>query len=165
MRKLAWLLAGMLLMCLPALAQNQAPTLEVGGSYSFVRVATENVSLNGGNGSFTYYPNQWIGAVGEIGAYHHSDTNLLTFLFGPRFTYRKIEHLTPFAQILFGGAHVTRQSESSFAMDIAGGLDITAARHVAVRAIQMDYLETRFGNEVQNSLRLSFGIVFRFFEK
>lgn len=173
MGKVAWLLlVGILGICTPTFAQNRAPALEFSGSYSYVRVATEDISLNGGNGSVTYYPKSWFGVVGEIGAYHYSgdgETTLQTFLFGPRLAYRKHKRLVPFGQILFGGAHETSESQNAFAMDIGGGLDVTVTKHVAVRAIQMDYLETRFGqtgsgSQDQNSFRLSFGIVFRLFK-
>jgi opacity protein-like surface antigen len=56
-------------------------------------------------------------------------------------------------------------SDSSFGMALGGGLDVKLSEHVAIRAIQLDYLRTGFFNETQNKGRLSVGVVFRFGRK
>jgi outer membrane protein OmpA-like peptidoglycan-associated protein/opacity protein-like surface antigen len=108
-----------------------------------------------------------------------------TFLFGPRLSYRRHERFTPFAQALFGGVHASSVtisgctgspactplgSENTFAMTAGVGLDVSLAHHVAWRLIQAEYLLTRFRDTtsiteqtgIQNNVRLSTGIVFRF---
>jgi len=47
-------------------------------------------------------------------------------------------------------------------MAFGGGLDVAPHPRVAIRVIQADYLATRFADDWQNNLRLSFGIVLRF---
>lgn len=49
-------------------------------------------------------------------------------------------------------------------MIAGGGLDIPISRHIAIRPIEADYLLTRLpngGNNVENNLRLSAGLVIR----
>jgi outer membrane protein OmpA-like peptidoglycan-associated protein/opacity protein-like surface antigen len=110
-----------------------------------------------------------------------SGGNAYTYLFGPRLSYRKHERITPFAQVLFGGIHaspvtldgctgtgcVPLPAQTAFAMTAGAGLDIGLTRHVAFRAVQAEYLMTRFPNPTtqasasQNDIRISSGIVFR----
>lgn len=112
------------------------------------------------------------------------------FLVGPTVTGR-FGRNSVFAHALFGGAHSSLNagvglpligglstgvtSASGFAMDFGGGIDIGLTRHIALRAAQVDYLQTRFNaadalsfglststGARQNSFRYSAGIVFRF---
>ena len=129
-----------------------------------------------------------------IGLNLDSDSRQHTFLFGPRVAARG-DRVTPFAHALFGGAHISRDfvvtpvtpvppgigpvafdaSETAFAMAVGGGVDIKLTDHVALRAIQADYLMTRFdegrvitpfgqfpGSGSQHNARISVGVVFRF---
>jgi hypothetical protein len=53
------------------------------------------------------------------------------------------------------------------ALSLGGGLDIGVGHHFAIRAIQAEYLMTRFPNVAgttvtQNNYRLSAGVVLRF---
>ena len=105
---------------------------------------------------------------------------LENYLFGPRISCRRSKRWTPFAQFLAGGAHASGTlfgaptgtggvtsfslgSANAFALSAGGGLDWNASRHVSVRLFQAEYLNTRLpnsGNDVQNNLRLTFGVVF-----
>jgi len=122
------------------------------------------------------------------------DSRQHTFLFGPRVAARG-DRVTPFAHALFGGANLKRElvvtpvtpvppgingiafesSETSFAMAVGGGVDIKLSDHVALRAVQADYVLTRFeegrtvtpfgqlpGSDSQHNARISVGLVFRF---
>ncbi|MFZ0760519.1 MAG: hypothetical protein WAM69_11255, partial [Candidatus Sulfotelmatobacter sp.] len=86
------------------------------------------------------------------------------FLFGPRVSF-SVGKFRPFAEALFGGAHVNVNngvgSDTSFATSLGGGLDYKIVRPVAWR-FQGDYIQTRFFGGTQNNVRLSTGIVFRF---
>jgi len=86
------------------------------------------------------------------------------FLFGPRVSF-SAGRFRPFAEALFGGAHVNVNngvgSDTSFATALGGGLDYKIIRPVAWR-FQGDYVQTRFFGTTQNNIRLSTGIVFRF---
>jgi opacity protein-like surface antigen len=91
---------------------------------------------------------------------------LVTYLFGPKVSMRR-GPVTPFAQALFGGAHLSGGGISSngFAMTLGGGVDWNATPHIAIRLVQAEYLMTRFseidGNNQQNNARISTGVVFR----
>lgn len=173
MRRLVCLLVLMVLAALPAAAQ--APKAEVFGGYSYTRInpggSGNGFNLNGWNGSVAGNVNDWFGIVGDFGGTYGSpsgvDTNVHTFLFGPRITARN-EQLQPFAHALFGGARIkgtaagVSVSDSAFSMALGGGVDWKANDTVAIRLGQLDYLMTRFGNDRQNNFRLSTGIVFRF---
>ena len=87
----------------------------------------------------------------------------------------ELRRVTPFAAGFFGLAHATDGtgfslpgSRNSFAMAPGGGLDIAATKHVSLRLSEVDYLMTNFrevlgvGRQVQNNLRVSTGIQFRF---
>jgi len=106
-----------------------------------------------------------------------------TFLAGPRLSYRNTSRFTPFAQALFGDVHATAvtvsnctgtactplPAQDAFAMTAGAGLDIGLTRHISLRAVQAEYMMTRFAalpatgsSTTQNDLRLSTGLVFRF---
>jgi outer membrane immunogenic protein len=56
-------------------------------------------------------------------------------------------------------------AKNSFAMALGGGLDLNVSRHIAIRAFQADWLYTQSPNGTnnrQNNLRITAGIVFRF---
>jgi hypothetical protein len=62
---------------------------------------------------------------------------------------------------------LTRVPQNASAMAAGGGLDIPFGRHLAIRALQAEYLLTRFdrsdgSSATQNNLRVSAGIVFCF---
>ncbi len=184
MRKLVCLMGMLFVVSLTAAAQDDSKAQAFLG-YSYVRAnpATSGVpsfNLNGGTASFAFTPSA-LGIVGEVGGYHVGsisgvsvDSNVFTYLAGPRYSLRSNERFTPFVQALFGGAHVSNDnalgsptSKNAFAMAVGGGLDANLSRHFAVRLGQLDYLMTRFeespGNRnTQNNLRFSAGIVFRF---
>jgi hypothetical protein len=86
------------------------------------------------------------------------------FLFGPRVSF-SVKRFRPFAEALFGGAHVNVNngvgSDTSFAPALGGGIDYKIIRPVAWR-FQGDYVQTRFFGATQNNVRISTGIVFRF---
>jgi len=156
------------------------------------------VTLNGGTASLAYNFNRYFGLVTDFTGYADSELRLsgpgasptriagsggsaYTFLFGPRLSYRAHDRFTPFVQVLGGGAYATAVTlnnctvactplpeQGSFAMTAGGGLDIKLTKHVALRAVQAEYLMTRFADVstsvrgTQNDMRLSAGIVFRF---
>ena len=47
-------------------------------------------------------------------------------------------------------------------MTFGGGADFQLTRHVALRAIQVEYLYTHFSGARQNNMRLQSGLVYRF---
>jgi len=158
------------------MAQDEHPRAEAFGGYSYVRVSDQgtSVNLNGGSGAISVNPNHWNELVADFGGYHFNQSgvsgSVITYLFGPKIAFRG-ERVNPFAQALFGGAHISvpigssSASENAFAMALGGGLDVKVAQHFAVRLIQAEYLMTKFNdgaNNRQNNARISAGIVVRF---
>ena len=186
MRKCIFLFAAILLTGLTAAAQEGSST-EVVLGYAYVH-ATPNTSsassfnLNGGAASAAWYPLHWLGVAGDFGGYHVGsigsfsvDSNLFTYLFGPRVRLPGTEHIKPFGQVLFGVAHATSGTtfaaagtHNAFAMAVGGGVDLPLTHRVGVRLVEVNYLPTWFpetasGNRVtQQNLRVSTGVRFRF---
>lgn len=194
-----------------AFAQDY-PKVEVPVDYSYMRFHPENsgvvggFSLNGGGGGVIVNINHWIGIEGEFEGYGTTGTrtfnftgsnslcptgctvnasgNMFTYNVGPVVKYRT-EHVEPFVETLFGGAHSnvygnlfkacqgvcqTFAAPSNNAWDfiIGGGLDVPVGHSIAIRAAQFDYVLTRFdsafttSNHNQSNFRFQAGIVLRF---
>ena len=157
------------------------PKVEWFLGYSFWRAMPTALSnrmgyLHGGSTSVAYNFNRYLGLVADFGGYDNSRLTLFTptgsqtvdssgsaytYIFGPRFSYRKYERFTPFAQALFGGTHAQlgddfrmyRKSElhalgsdNAFATMIGAGFDIKINRHFALRPFEGDFLLTHFNN-------------------
>ncbi len=188
---------------LPAMAQDY-PRVEFGGGYAYIRanvtardatttpptVVKTNFDLHGGRGEVAVNVNRAFGIVADVGGSaitglpSGTSASMVTYMFGPRLTYRNAEKIEPFVHALFGGAHVSGSTsgtisgfefsgtENSFAMALGGGLDYKISNHVAIRFVQAEYLMTRFktninaaGTDVaatQNNLRIGAGLQFRF---
>jgi outer membrane protein OmpA-like peptidoglycan-associated protein/opacity protein-like surface antigen len=171
--------------------------------YSFWRAMPTSQSnrmgyLHGGSTSIAYNFTSYFGLVADFGGYDNSKVTLFspsasntfdsdgtayTYLFGPRFSYRHYERVTPFVQALIGGATAASvtiagctgdpscnplASENSVAAAVGAGLDIKLTHHIALRLIDADFLVTNFRNPFsanqswQKNVRLSSGLVFRF---
>jgi outer membrane protein with beta-barrel domain len=192
-----WIVAVVGFACVSAGAADaqQAPALtpqfEVSGTYSYIRANAANsdggYNLNGGSASFAYNFNDRFALVADGGIYRFGglpsglDSTMYTYLFGPRFTFRKLRfrklsRLTPFTQVLLGGGRLNASAsgisagENGFSMAIGGGLDFPIRRRFSIRLIQAEYLLTRFDrvtgeSATQNDVRISAGLVFRFGSK
>lgn len=186
--RVRFLIACFALLAVPAAAQD-APPVELYSSYGFARVfpggGASSFSLNGWNASLALDPHPWLGLVADFsGGYASPTFNVSGFvssikvknrhhsyLFGPRYTYRKPQRFTPFAHLLVGvvNSRVEIQgsqgsvsgSDTAFSLAIGGGFDINAGRRMAVRVVQADYQLTRFGGQSQHNPRFSFGVVVR----
>ena len=165
---------------------QELPKIDASVSYSYLRAnpATSGIggfNLNGGSASASYNFRDWLSGVADFGGYQvgkingvNVDNHVTTFLFGPRFTYRKSRRISPFAQVLFGaartgsGVFATSNSHTAFASSIGAGIDWKVRDRFSIRPLQFDYLLTHFpevtggNNQTQNNLRVSTGIVFHF---
>lgn len=164
---------------------QDVPKLDVFVGYSYLRdnPSTSGVNgfnLHGGSASVAYNANNWLSGVADFGGYHANnilgsgiDGTISTYLFGPRFSYRRHERVTPFAQTLFGVAHAsgsgfgTTSTSNAFAASFGGGVDVKLFHRLSFRPAQVEYLLTRFpetttNRETQNNLRVSTGFVFHF---
>jgi len=74
--------------------------------------------------------------------------------------------VTPFAQVLFGGARsIDTSPENAFAMTASRGVDFKISEDFAVRPVQVEYFRTSFtdgASNRQNNFRYSAGIIFLF---
>jgi opacity protein-like surface antigen len=163
-----------LITCLPALAQDEAPRVEIFGGYS------HNIGdAQGWNASVAINANRWFGVVADFSGLtsktreqdFEEKIRANTYLFGPQFSYRGNKRVTPFARVLFGASNLNAKatelgqsaefSDTNFSYGLGGGLDIRVSKRIAIRAVQADYIHTRSFGEGQHNGRLSFGVVFR----
>jgi hypothetical protein len=146
------------------------PRVELFLGYSYLQAVPELavgnrlVWLHGGSTSLAFNVNRYLGLVADVGDYTNSQMRfqgaytstvnvdnanaaVLSYLFGPRLSYRKYDRVTPFAQALFGGVHANEirlsnctvncillPSESTFAMTAGGGLDVRVYHHLRNRS-------------------------------
>jgi outer membrane immunogenic protein len=185
LRFIVSLLALVTVFGLSAKAQ-ELPKIDASVGYSYFRAnpATpgfQPFNLNGGSASVAYNVRDWVSGVADFGGYHvgnsnglNVDNHLLTYMFGPRFTYRGYRRFSPFGQVLFGGARAgsgvfaTANSHTAFASALGAGVDWNVRDRFSIRPIQFDYVLTHLpevtggNNQTQNNLRVSAGIVFHF---
>jgi outer membrane immunogenic protein len=164
--------------------------LEISFNYSYARSNAAPgqcgcFNMNGGSSEVAFHAFRAFSVVADltgerattIGAGAGNDLSLVVFTVGPRFSHRFAGgKFTPFVQGLVGVAHgfdglfpgsggSLAGAASARAVMAGGGLDLTINRHLAIRAIQADYMRIQLpngqGNE-QNLLRAGAGIVVRF---
>jgi hypothetical protein len=171
MKRLIWVVPAVLFLCFSAKAQ-ETPWLELSGGYSYFQgnvAGSPTFHMNGGTGSVRENMNNWFGGSFDFSAWGGSlnGTNITaqTYEFGPVFSYRRFDRITPFANLEFGAVHGstgylgTTNSEFQFALNGGGGADFRFGSRTAVRA-QADYVLTRFFDVHQNNLQYSVGLVF-----
>ena len=189
----------------PVIKAQETPQYEVFVGPSYAREDLTNIKFINGIGwhaSLDGTANNWLSAVFDFSGYYSSpevklpglpaaipiDSSTYLYLFGPRFTYRRWERLTPFAETLFGVSSfrftastvglTNAVSSTSFAAAFGGGADYTVKSWLAIRLIEADYVVTRsreiivdpttglvgFSGQrrTQNNARASAGFVIRF---
>jgi peptidoglycan-associated lipoprotein len=169
-----------------ASAYDTQPGAELAVTYTYLHTnappdACGCFSMNGGGASFAYPLKHSFSVVAEAGAFTARNINstgldltLSSYLGGGRYSLRRFQRFTPFAQLLLGAAHASGSlspsqsglgSSTAFAMAAGGGLDANLGHHLAFRVFQTDYLLTLLPNGTnnrQNNFRFSTGIVFLF---
>jgi opacity protein-like surface antigen len=168
---------------------QSVPTLEVALSYAHMSVTPTNsglgnFSMNGATGQVAYNFDKWISGVAEAGYYKTATKNTntigltvsgheISYLLGPRLTYRHLGRYTPFGQILVGIFHDTpdlfnsTKSQSKLGYSAGGGLDVRLRSYLAIRPVEIDLSRTQFAElgstrQVQTNFRYSGGVVLRF---
>jgi len=147
----------------PALGQQETPSVEVFGGYQFSHF-TPSINANGWNTAVTGNVNRWFGITGDVSGSYKNGGHMYTYMVGPTLSART-ERVTPFVHALFGGASAGggEGSANAFAMAFGGGLDVNAGNHLAWRMVQADWLLFRSGGETdKKNVRVSSGLVFRF---
>jgi hypothetical protein len=119
----------------------------------------------------------WLGVVSDFGAYDGSPgiQGLVaeTYTFGPRFSYRRWERLTPFAQAVLGGGHsnlanggfLGARNALAFGAGAGGDVGIDRAGRFALRG-QLEFINFRTNHNLSpdsntGAVRLSAGLVYR----
>jgi hypothetical protein len=112
------------------------------------------------------------------------DANKITYLAGPRYTWTAWQghataadnrRLQVFGQALFGWTHgfngyypampAATSSAKSLALQGGGGINFYLTRNFGVRLLEADYVRTVLPNaaaNIQNDMRLSFGLTYHF---
>lgn len=171
---------------------EDVPKAEVFGGFSYLRVSIpyleNDFNFNGWNASLAVNANSWFAVVADINGHYNTspefgfnfNTKAHSFLFGPQFSIRRNNKVTPFINALFGFSHLsqtvtpvlifgpTSGSWNDFAMGIGGGLNINVNQTIAIRLFQADYFLLRDnGGDSQSttnnlgSFRFSTGLVFK----
>jgi len=171
------------LRAMPTIAADNRMGWLNGGSASIALNVGQYLGLVADFGGFDDSKIRLLGTGGSPSIDADSSGTAYTYLFGPRLSLRGHERFTPFVQALFGGIHASEvtmstgctgvgcrvlPAENSFAVAAGGGLDFRVHHHFAIRIIQAEYLMTQFVDRtqgsrgLQNDMRLSAGVVFRF---
>lgn len=171
MRRLTLLFV--VLLFLTALASGQDyPKAEAYFGYSYVRAVVSGATatnMHGWGGEANFNVTRYVGVMGSISGHYKSlggaDLNMYHFLFGPQFTYHSTDSkLQPFGRVMFGASRASAgfsglaATDTSFSWGFGGGVDVNLTDHIGVRVFSADYIQTRFANDAQNNVRLSFGI-------
>ena len=194
-----FVLAGLLLLVAgSALAQDDYPKVETSPAFMFIHTTPpgqgNGVNCAGGGGTIAYNITSVFGLAADMGgckifgfipssspASGKINGKELTFLFGPRLTFRSKSPFQPFFDLNFGVVRVSLScannttcsgfsyGKNAFGMTVGGGFDIKLNKKFSLRPVQAEYLYTRFGNSCpytvctnnnnQNSFRLKSGIV------
>jgi hypothetical protein len=172
MKGLIWLIPAVLIFCATSHAQ-ETPGFEISGGYSYMRANLNGSTFNmsGGHATATQNLNDWFGGRVEVNFYQGTVAGrrvyAQTFTYGPVFSYRRSERLTPFAHAQFGDVHASQgylgisTSAHKFAMTTGAGVDLKINSRAAIR-LQGDYLMTRFLALRQDNLQGNVGLVIYF---
>jgi opacity protein-like surface antigen len=141
---------------------------------SFTGSGSSSTNIHGASFNLAGNLNSWMGIVADVGAGSIDDSglsgNIFTYMFGPRISYRHNDRFTPFGQVLVGGARLrvnvptsgsSNTTLNAWAVALGGGVDVKLSNHFSIRAVQAEYLMTRFNSQQQNNARISAGLVLR----
>jgi membrane-associated protease RseP (regulator of RpoE activity) len=148
------------------IAQDR-PKGELFGGYSYLHgFSSGSTGINGAEGSASWNFNDRVAADFDISWYHESagvaSGNSYFYLAGPRLNFG---HL--FVHGLVGGAHSNAgafgisASENSLGAALGGGFQWKIVKNISFRT-GADYVLTNYGSSIQNSARVSVGLVFGF---
>lgn len=165
------------------LEKNQAAAWEVPVSYDLFRAnippgRSECFWMNGIGTGLVANAKHGISFVADLtlvqaGNINNTSQNLTVFnyQFGPRYSLRTHSRLTPYAQALVGGSHISSNyvfyspGINSFASTLGGGVQVRVSHHFAITPGEADWVFSNAGNGVrdtQNNLRITAGFVLLF---
>jgi outer membrane protein with beta-barrel domain len=176
MKKLMWAAVALTLFAMTSRAQ-ETPKADVGLGYAYVHASISGAgfNMNGFNGSIAFNATNVLGIVADIGYYHGSPSgsslNDTSYMFGPRFSFRKSDKATPFVQALFGGSHFSAAfgglsgSVNPFAFAFGGGVDVPLKGDKIAFRPEFNYFGQRSNGTTINGVRIGAGLVFHIGQK
>ena len=138
---------------------------------------TRHPNLNGYEFSATFKFLPFVGIKADFSGHYgsvagSSSSHVQTYLFGPELAFPA--KVSPFVHALVGVGHqaveagtgssngvpvvILSSSENAFASALGAGIDLHIAPFLSFRAIQLDYLITRFHSDTHHQPRASTGI-------
>ena len=162
---------------------GQTPRLETSLGYMFLHANAPPgkcgcFSANGGYGSAVYNLPRGFGIVADLSGVHASNISgttqtvtLFNALFGVRYSLRHMsKRYVPFVQALGGSSHESSnyayvQSVTGAALSLGGGVEATIKPHWGWTIAEADWIHSYLPNaqnNLQNDLRVSTAITFRF---
>lgn len=139
--------------------------------------------LNGGSSEELFHVWKNIAAVAQVAGSRadkipqsQQGLSMITYMAGPRYSFRTTRRLTVYGQFLIGGVHgfdsyfpkndmQSTGAANSLAFAPGGGLEIGIKKGLSVRAVEAEFLVTHLPNDLnehQHNLRISSGVIFRF---
>jgi len=163
------------------------PQFEIAGTYAYLRDTDRSENFpTGWAVAATGNVNSWIGVTAEIGGndadckscqrgpfasqvFRGTDLHirLLSYLGGPRVASHAVSAVTPFAQVLFGGTHMSGGTEfdgalnTGFTYQPGAGVDVHLTPRIAIR-LEGDYRVIRTTGHNNKESRVLAGAVFAF---
>ncbi len=177
MRKLSILIVVVMISCGGSLfAQDDFPRAEVFGGFSLLntdmgRALSVPISFYGFQADIAFNLDDYFGVEADFGGQFKSEDDakihIYEYMFGPRVALRQ-EKTTLFLHVLWGGINVGggSYSNSGFAIEFGGGLDLNMNDRFALRVAQVDLIWARFIENTgyqwkKDNIRFGFGIVIK----
>lgn len=167
----------LLLIAIPALAEEEQSKFDVFGGLNILSVRLEGqgtggetistwTSMAGWHASAGFNLNRSFALEADVSAQYDSPLATYLFLGGPKFKFPKGK-FTPYAHFLAGVGHATLDfpgavitDNNNLTLAMGGGLDYKVAPWISIKGIQMDYVTASVDDSWSNNLRFSFGAVF-----
>ena len=136
-------------------------------------ISTPSINANGWEVTPVFKPSRVFGLAADItdefGGTNGATVHLQTYLLGPQITIPG-KKFSPFAHVLLGlgretiGGNNTVPPDSAIAIAwaVGGGLDVRLNHLLSIRAVQFDYMGTRFYGDMESRPRISAGVVIHF---
>ena len=159
--------------------------MDLFGGYSALRLGGDNVNGASLSASVRLRGAFWLDAEAtrQSGLTQGQDLEEWALLAGPAFVPWRERRLSPFLHAKAGAVRSRRQievfgvaigdagvcdggcpSQTSFAAELGGGLDLRITRQLALRLPQLDYRLTGLSGDDSHRLRFSAGVVYRWGE-
>jgi peptidoglycan-associated lipoprotein len=186
MLKISFLSRSLFLFFVAASLHAQSRPLEVSVTYTAARslkaATSQDFWMQGGSMELATDVWKGFGIAVDITGLHTNSVgsggvplSLITATFGPRYRWHPSHRVSLYSQVLTGEANGfdsvfptpsgVDMSANSLALQMGGGMDYHLSSHLAFRVVDAEWLRTQLPNgtnNIQNTLRLGAGVVFRF---